>query len=637
MEVTRKKLTLPNLGQVSINFHGDFCECVISLYEKTNEFERQKDINHLGLIASELDGASHTRYEYVMLQCAVVDILDRLHKGNSSAQGSIKFRSAEFTGNSILKSWFLLSNFGHLKNTFGDEKALLLYIHKRVGFKTTILNKIDSKALRDWCSAVIDDFAYEKFHYVLSIYRTCKEVRNTAERDKLLLLYELLLVDIEELTAEVNKVKVHQLRELYKKIRSISIVAIDSYYSPTPLSIDLAAFLVSVDEIEGGVFGKNLDSSLTPFRLHLYEEIYLNPQALANQRSYEIQALESLSKLPRNPTSYGKIIKSALFDGLVKNHTKFLSPFCRLAIPESIQPQTPFINEFRNISLKTRKNCKGVEAYLDTNPYTNIRYADFFVTNNFKQDSLPKLLFNICSLISDQFDHCLRNMFEEYNSYLSELAEMAINSGIEQEIVDEILFNPTNVMIEKSWRTMSSTIFPYFQSLLWSVLRYVFKENYRIEIAPDTKPYPNFSLSFKALGDDYLMDTLEMAINAESHDEDRVHELKMLKKSANRFFDGYKIVCPVRIYIYDMTKPPEKTLVTDIDAVILKVSENKMSLELLEAKNNRKKLQRCSKATKDLRNNLVPVLNKGIRYRIQKSLNFGSKLVISYETKVAAN
>ena len=33
-----------------------------------NEFERQKQIRHLGLISNVFENGSHTRYEYLMLQ-----------------------------------------------------------------------------------------------------------------------------------------------------------------------------------------------------------------------------------------------------------------------------------------------------------------------------------------------------------------------------------------------------------------------------------------------------------------------------------------------------------------------------------------------------------------------------------------
>ena len=282
----RKKVTLPSLGCVSVNFYCIAKE-VSALYEKLNEFDRQKSINHLGLISSEIDGASHSRYEYLMLQCAISDILDKLHKG-SAPQGSLKVNGCELSGNAILKAWFMLSNLGHLKNTYGDEKALLLYTLKRSGFKSKLLNTIRNDWLKEWCKDAIENFHYQNFHYVISSYRIYKhQPRMLANQDKMALLLELLLRNVDEINHKLNKAKLVQLKGLFKKIRDIAIVTIDGHYSHTPLSVDLLSSLVSFDEIEGGVFGKDISSSLTPLRNLLHEEIYLHPSVIANQRSYE--------------------------------------------------------------------------------------------------------------------------------------------------------------------------------------------------------------------------------------------------------------------------------------------------------------------------------------------------------------
>jgi len=167
MKSYRKRITLPSFGNVSVNFYCCSAE-LYEVYEKLNEFERQKKINHLGLISTEIDGATHTRYEYLMLQCALSDILDKLHKG-VAAQGTLKVDGTPYQGNGLLKCWFMLSNLGHLKNTYGDEKSLIQYALKRRGFRTRLLSPIRSVPLKEWCEDIIDNFKYHKFHYVIKL------------------------------------------------------------------------------------------------------------------------------------------------------------------------------------------------------------------------------------------------------------------------------------------------------------------------------------------------------------------------------------------------------------------------------------------------------------------------------------
>lgn len=247
----RKNVILPSLGNVSVNFY-DAAASIAELYQRTNEFERQKGVSHLGLISSEIEGASHSRYEYVMLQCALTDVLDKLHKG-SVAQGSLKVDGKSYLGNGLLKAWFLLSNFGHLKNTMGDEKALIQFALKRKGFRRQLLRPIRSATLQNWCDTSISNFEYPNFHYVVSAYRVYKDQpRHIEAQDEAAKLIELLLVGLNDLPYRVDKAKLLQLRSLFKKIRDIAIVTIDGHHSHSPLSIDLISCLVSFDEIEGG-------------------------------------------------------------------------------------------------------------------------------------------------------------------------------------------------------------------------------------------------------------------------------------------------------------------------------------------------------------------------------------------------
>ncbi len=369
MKTYRKKVTLPSLGIISVNFYCASAT-IYEVYEKLKEFERQKKINHLGLITTEIDGATHTRYEYLMLQCALSDILDKLHKG-VVAQGTLKVAGKSYLGNGLLKTWFMLSNLGHLKNTYGDEKTLIQYALKRPGFKSRILTPIRSPLLKQWCKNVIENFEYHKFHYVIAIHRIYRELRRQVEKQDLIAMFaELLLVDVDTITLKVNHTRLIQLRSLFKKIRDISIVTIDGHYSHTPLTIDLMSSLVSFDEIEGGVFGGDISSSIQPLRRMLCEEIYLNPYVLANQRSYEVKALKSILELPNTNRTYDELITKGIHRGYLSQHKRSLIPFYRVEIPKEIQPDTAFYDEFRNVSLAAKKGSRNVEAYLDVNPYT---------------------------------------------------------------------------------------------------------------------------------------------------------------------------------------------------------------------------------------------------------------------------
>lgn len=626
MDNTRRRITLPSLGSVSVNFYCS-SSWVYSLYEKVNEFDRLRKVSHLGIISTVIDGASHSRYEYAMLQCALADVLDKLHKGSVS-QGEIKIDSTALKGNGILKSWFLLSNFGHLKNTFADEKALILFALKRRGFVSRLLSPIRSKLLKDWCENVIRTFQYSNFHYVISIYRIYKCLpRQIEKQNDLAKLLELLLVEVDSLPYKISKQKIIQLRGLFSKIRDIAIVTIDGHYSHTPLDIDLISSVVSFDEIEGGVFGKDIASSLSPLRSLLHEEIYLHQSVVAAQRSYEVSALSHITTLPQNNDTYDEIIRDAIEKGLLPSHQNNLFPFCRIPISPQIQPDTTFYDEFRNLTVKSRRGCQNTESYLDENPFTNVRYADFLVSSEFESSNLPRLLYNISNLIGDQLRHLIHNTGKNYWELLRNVERSAIRFGLDQDIIRKVV-HESNATIRKEVRESADNhLFPLYRNLLWSVISFFIKGNYRIDIDHSGKTYDNYAFSHPELGDGMLLSALDDAIAQEADvDEDRAHELLMLKQFAKRKHEGFKIACLARIKILDMANPPERMLATDIDAVLLKISGDHVTLELMEAKNQKRGREKS--AVTDINKNIIPVLNKRGQYRVRKVSGYGAKLVL---------
>jgi hypothetical protein len=118
---------------------------------------------------------------------------------------------------------------------------------------------------------------------------------------------------------------------------------------------------------------------------------------------------------------------------------------------------------------------------------------------------------------------------------------------------------------------------------------------------------------------------LDKAYNHEKEtDPDRAHEIDMLRHLTKRKYEGHRIAFLVRIKILDLSQPPERMIVTDIDTALLKISSSSISLELCEAKNQKTKKE--STAKKELKELLVPVLKKNATYRIEEVKGYGARL-----------
>ena len=332
-EVYRKGAALPILGKINVNFYCSSSK-VFDLYEKENEFERQKKIKHLGLISKVFEGASHTRYEYLMLQSCLADLLDNLHKGSATvAQGDIKIDGKIYSGNCLLKSWFLLSNFGHAKNTIGDEKSLLLFSLKQKGFRTSLINPIRDEKLFKWSDSVIDNFEYVNFHYILSIRRMYKSLSRQIDlQEELAKLYKLLLIKPSDLDYRVDHNKLEQLRRIFYTVRALAIIAIDGHYSHSPISIDLISTILSVDSLENTYKGIFILESFKPILSSLHESLYMDKYVLAIQREYEINSINELAKIKKNKRSYDSMIELSFNDGITNLNSVSLVPFFRMPI-----------------------------------------------------------------------------------------------------------------------------------------------------------------------------------------------------------------------------------------------------------------------------------------------------------------
>lgn len=630
MAESRIVTTIPILGRVGINF---FCisEKVLNLYHELDELSRQKNIKQLGLISNVVEGATHSRYEYLMLQVGITDLMDNLHKGSpTAAQGSIKINGKEYSGNAIIKSWFLLSNFGHAINTIADEKTLLHFALTQNGFKSNLLVPIRDEKLFNWSKNVIENFEYTKFHHILSLRKVYASLSRRRDlRDEILEIYKLLLLDESEVDSNVNLIKLAQLKRVFNTIRALSIVAIDGYYSHSPITVDLVPTILSIDTSESAYHGKFLLDSIEPLLSNLHEEIYLDKDVLAYERFYELESLKYCRRLPKKGREYGKLINKSLNEGIYdlrKNCS--LKHFMRLAITPSMDSDRNFYDEFRNLQT-VKRSCKGVEAHLDLNHITKQKYADFFINIElFKTTSLPQFIYNISKIMNTYINNVVKNSSLDFEEVMQEVKRNLLKQHVDSGLIDVAINDSRKIVYKNSWNIFKSDIFPTFKDLLWSILKFFLKDNYQIDINSNHKNYDSFGMRL-AEGDIGLLgDNILNAIEAESEDEDRVHELKQLLKATERKFDGYVFACLSRIMIYDKTKAANKKVVTDIDSLVIKVNQDNLIIEFNESKNYRRSRER--RATKELKSNFVQCLDTERRkgYRIKEVKGFGAKLVI---------
>lgn len=616
----RIKEDIPILGKVTVNFL-DLSAKLYRHYIDINEIDRQKNTAHLGLISHAFKNSNHSRFDYLILQCVISELIENTFKGTTNAQGNITIDGKKHFGNDIIKTWILLSNFGHCKNTIGDEKTLLLHCVQNKSFKRKLINCVKDTRLRKWSEKVIDSFDYVSFHHIISFIRIYKTfTRRVARQEELINIYKLLLLPEEENDEIASSIQISQLKNLYYILRDVSIIALDSRNSSLPFNLDILSTILSLDSFEHKYQNKRISVILEPLISILCDNLYLNIKSQTHQRSYEINASKIIG------TDVIKSLEIALEKGLYNPTECNLHHFLRIQLDKKNMVFEEISNATRQI-LTVKKGITGVDASMDLNPFTDERVIDFYLEDNFNIKHFSTFIYNIGNITIQQIIGTATNEFNKTKK-ISEIIDINLNTlpitetqkkDFKKPIQEHISSNIKKVLLNKN--------LPIFKNILWSVLRYHLDLKYHFDIDNhSSEKYDYFGV--KVAGLNPLKENLDKAIDSEK-DIDRKHELNQLKKSAYRKFDGTVLICLSRIKIYNYSLAPDKRIVTDIDGVVLKFNDEELILELHESKNTARPVK---DAIKDINSKLLKTIDKKIKgVKIKEVPSFGAKIYIRHK------
>ncbi len=610
---------IPILGKVNVNFL-ELSTKIFNLYIIKEEILRQKNSPHLGLISQAFKNSNHSRYDYLILQCVISEIIENTFKGTTNAQGSITVKTKKYFGNDIVKSWILLSNFGHCKNTIGDEKTLLLHCIQYKSFQNHLLRCVKDEKLKKWSKKVIEDFDYVNFHHIISFYRIYKSLkRKVQQQNEIFLIYKLLLLPEEDNIDVANPSQISQLKTIYKILRDISIISLDSRNSSLPINLDILTTIFSIDSFENRYQNLKISSLLEPLHSILCDNLYLNIKSQTHQRSYEITALET------NNFNLDEILEKAINAGLTDPTICVLEHFLRIKLNIKNMVFEDLSHAIRHL-LTVKKGVDNVEASMDINPFNENRVIDFYFHNDFDKNNFSLFIYNIGEIILSQIIGTATNEYDKTKK-ITDIVKHSLQkinlTEEERTNFQEPIKKHINLNIKKALLTKN---LPAYKEILWSVLRFHIDDKYHFDIDHHTtQKYNYFGVKVSDLNS--LNENLDLAIKSEK-DPDRIHELEQVKRSSIRKFDGTVIVCLARIKIYDYSLSPEKRIITDIDGVVLKFNSEELILELHESKNTAKPIR---DAVKDLKAKLIKTLNKNSKgFKISPIKDFGGKVYIKH-------
>jgi len=610
---------VPLFGKVNLNFTGIASELYLK-FDDLSEFSRQKMNDHLGLLAHSFETLRHSRYDYLIFQSVLSEIIENNFKGTTTAQGSLKIQKKIYRGNEILKVWFMLSNLGHCKYTIGDEKALMIHASKRRGFRSTLIAPIKDPDLKAWAEKVINRFDYIKFHHIISIYRIYKLYkRNISKQNEIIRLYKLLLLPTQGITYVTDVFKLGLLKTLYKNIRTLSILSLDANNSHIPISINILSTILSFDFDLDKFQGRRLSQLFDPLTNLLYEKLYLSTQAQTMQRSYEVKALEEI----RDDNSYKNIISLAIDTGLSDPRKCHLVHFVRKKYHIKSGQN---LKDHYNVMQQIKRRSSSFESSIDFNKNTKETVIDIYLrSDKFEITELPLLLSEILEITKIIDEKQLFGEAEIHKPIVSAMMDGLKNEKVPSDKISRItqpLVDHLNLVLHEKFYSISRE---FFRNIVWSVLRMFIRDKFYFDL-------DNYdaSTSFGVIhmeGDDNLTHTVDNLIKKyDKNDPDRAHELKQLRKAAKRPFNGYVVACLDRIRIYNYSLAPDRRVVTDIDSLLLKFNNDEFILELNESKNMKNGEK---EAIKELKGKVVPTLNSNAKgYRVVNVKGYGGKVRI---------
>ena len=146
--------------------------------------------------------------------------------------------------------------------------------------------------------------------------------------------------------------------------------------------MDIMSAVSSMADQESAYNDLYLSKSLTPILGMLSEEVYLDRDIIALQRTYEVAAINRIKQI----NDIHESIQIGLSSGLVQ-HIEPMVPFLRIKLPKETQPNSSLYTEFRNVQ-QAKRGISCVELMLDENYFLGHRYLDILVNDSIERDKM---------------------------------------------------------------------------------------------------------------------------------------------------------------------------------------------------------------------------------------------------------
>lgn len=267
---------MPRIGTLTSCLRNESARAY-SVLESAGEVRRLKALDHLGAVRLAIEGAHHPRWEYVVTILALLDRAHRLERIpiNSRVRAS-GGRTLASSACELMKAWALVLNVGHTQWTFTAERVLAKELWRdrtqRAAFRAWAADDLGHLAER-----VLKTGDYYSLYQLLAARRVelCAAQAGSADGPWLRGL-------VASYVEPAPRQQLQNARALFRRIRRLAYLGLDTQYVPTAASVDLGRVLADDALFERLVLATSDadESELLGIDLHMSRGVYLAPEVL---------------------------------------------------------------------------------------------------------------------------------------------------------------------------------------------------------------------------------------------------------------------------------------------------------------------------------------------------------------------
>lgn len=295
-ELERLAYFLAPFGRVRADLHQESAAVYRRLVE-VGEVERYKRIPQLGIVSRTWEGARHTRWDYISLTLHLIGALARDTSYKLTTGVRMSDRETFSSRRELLQTWALIAHIGHLHWTFMAERLLLAELLSAKPAATAALDElllsVPEGEARNWARDTVNQQRIYQFHQVLGFYRIDRLAGSSEQAAS----WKRTLADL-VVEGSSDSPALSQSRDMFRRIRRIAFLALDSEYSPTILTLRTGRLLNDPYAFERLVtveVGSRADE-LSSLQDYLSTRVYLGRRTLEETVRHRRSASTKISR-----------------------------------------------------------------------------------------------------------------------------------------------------------------------------------------------------------------------------------------------------------------------------------------------------------------------------------------------------